>query len=55
MNLNMHNMSRIYKAWQDNMGNQNLANIDGPLMTAWTKHISVKYYWFRCMIKSVEI
>ena len=55
MNLNMDNMSRVSKAWEDNTGTQNLANSKGPLMTAQTKHISVKYHWFRSMIKSGEI
>ena len=34
MNLNMDNMSRVSKAWEDNTGTQNLANCKGPLMTA---------------------
>ena len=55
MNLNMTNMSRVSKAWEDNTGTQNLANCKGPLMTAQTKHILVKYHWTQSMIKLREI
>ena len=45
IHFNMNNVSRVSKAWEDNTGTQNLANSKGPLMTAQTKHILVKYHW----------
>ena len=37
------------------MGTQNLANSKGPLMTSRTKHIGIKYHWFRSKIIPNEI
>ena len=43
-------LSSVYKAWEDNTGAQNFGNSKGPLMTARTKHIGIKYHWFRSKI-----
>ena len=40
----------VSKVWEDNTGTQNLANSKEPLMTSCTKHIAIKYHWFRSMI-----
>lgn len=55
MNLDFSGTSTVSKAWEDNIGTQNLANSKGPLMTARTKHIGIKYYWFRSKIEPNEI
>ena len=33
--------------WEDNMGALTLANMELPRMTPRSKHIAVKYHWFR--------
>ena len=50
MNMNLKSVSQVPKTWEDNVGTQNLANSKGPLMTARTKHIGIKYHWFRSKI-----
>ena len=50
MNLDLKGVSTVSKAWEDNVGTQNLANSKGPLMTSRTKHIGIKYHWFRSKI-----
>ena len=44
MDFEMKGISRVYKAWQDNICTQKLVNSKGPLMTSRTKHISIKYH-----------
>ena len=39
MNMDLKSVSQVSKAWEDNVGTQNLANSKGPLMTSRTKHI----------------
>ena len=48
-------LSNVSKALEDNTGAQNLANSKGPLMTSRTKHIGIKYHWFRRKIIDGEI
>ena len=55
MSLDLKEASVISKSWEDNIGNQNLAKNKGSLMTAYTKHIRIKYHWFRPKIKPKEI
>ena len=55
MNYKLAKVSHVSKVWEDNTGTQNLANSKGPLMTSRTKHIGIKYHWFRSMIKPSEI
>ena len=50
MNYKLVKVSYVSKVWEDNTGTQNLANSKGPLMTSRTKHIAIKYHWFRSMI-----
>ena len=50
MNMDLKSVSQVSKAWEDNVGTQNSANSKGPLMTAKTKHIGIKYHWFRSKI-----
>ena len=49
----MYRMSAI--SWEDNTGTQNLANSKGPWMTTRTKHIGIKYHWFRSLIEPNKI
>ena len=55
MSLDSEEASTVSKAWEDNVGTQNLANSKGPLMTSRTKHTGIKYHWFRSKIKPDEI
>ena len=55
MEYDLQDISHVSKAWEDNTGTENLANSKGPLMTPRTKHIGIKYHWFRSMIKPKEI
>ena len=55
MNMNLKSVSQVSKAWEDNVGTQNLANSKGPRMTSWTKYIGIKFHWFRSKIQSNEI
>ena len=50
MSYKLNKVSHVSKVWEDNTGTQNLANSKGPLMTSRTKHIGIKYHWFRSMI-----
>ena len=51
MNYDLKSVSNVSKVWEDNVGTQNLANRKGPLMTSRTKHIGIKYHWFRSKIQ----
>ena len=55
MNMDHKSVSQVSKAWEDNVGTQNLANNKGPLMTSRTKHIGIKYHWFRSKIQPDSI
>ena len=55
MNMELKTVSTVSKAWEDNVGTQNLANSKGPLMTSRTKHIGIKYHWFRSLIQPDSI
>ena len=44
-------VSKVSKAWEDNVGTQNLANSEVPLMKSRTKYIGIKWHWFRSKIQ----
>ena len=48
-------LSLVSTVFEDNMGCLLLANSPLPNMTPRTKHIAVKYHWFRSHIKKNEI
>ena len=51
MDMDFKTVSKVSKFWEDNVGTQNLANSKGPLMTSRTKHVGIKYHWFRSQIQ----
>ena len=51
MKLDLDGVATVSKAWEDNIGTQNLANSKGPLMISRYKYICIKYRWFRSRIK----
>ena len=53
MELNV--VFQVPKAWEDNICTHKLENSTSPLMTPRTKHIDIKYSWFRSKIKPNEI
>ena len=50
MNFYLYITSNVSYIWEDNIVTQNLANRKGPFMTPQTKHIGIKYHWFRSKI-----
>ena len=42
MNLNLKSVSKVSKAWEDNVGTHHLVNSKDPLMTSRTKLIGTK-------------
>ena len=55
MHFDLKGVSNVATAWEDNIGAQNLATGKGPLMSSRTKHIGIKYHWFREMIQKSVI
>ena len=57
LNLERDDKTLISTVWEDNNGALGLAKKEAPLMTPRTKHIAIKYHWFRSKIVkgSVEI
>ena len=55
MNHDLKSVSNVSKVWKYNIGTQNLANSKGPLMMSRTKHIGIKYHWFRSKIQPNSI
>ncbi len=47
--------SKISTVWEDNAAAMILATTDPPRMTPRSKHIAVKYHWFRTKLKKGEI
>ena len=54
-NLDLNGVGIVSKAWEDNIGTQNLANSIGPLLLVRTKHIGIKNHWFRSKIELNKI
>jgi hypothetical protein len=48
--LEYDSSSSVSSVFEDNDGARKLADSKGPLMSPRTKHISVKYHWFRSKI-----
>ena len=55
MNLDLVGVATVSKAWENNIGTQNLAISKGLVMTHRTDYIGSKYHWFRSRINPVEI
>ena len=51
----LSDVAQVCKVWEDNYGTENLANSKGPLMMPRTKHIGIKYNWFRSRINPNKI
>ena len=51
VNYKLDKVSYVSMVWEDNTGTQNLANGKVSLMTSRTKHIGIKYHWFRSVIR----
>ena len=52
MNMDLKSVSQLSKAWEENVGTQNLSKSKGSPMTPRTKHIGIKYHWFISKIGS---
>ena len=55
MNFRLDGVYLVSKVWEDNVGAEDLANGKCPMMSPRTRHIEIKYHWFREMIKPNEI
>ena len=53
--LDLKGLGLVSKAWEGNIGTQNLANGQGSLVSSRTKHIAIKYHWFRSKVLPNEI
>ena len=47
MTFGLNGVSNMSMVWEDNIGAQKLANGKGPIMLSRTKHVGIKYHWFR--------
>ena len=54
-NLDLNGVRIVSKVGEDNIGTQKLENSKGSLLFARTKHISIKYHWFRSKIEPNKI
>jgi hypothetical protein len=55
LQLDRDDKTMVSTVWEDNNGALGLAKKEAPLMTPWTKHIAIKYHWFRSKIHSNSI
>ena len=55
LSLDLNDIVLVSKAWEDNIGTQNLSNSKGPLVSSRTKHIGIKYHWLRSNVSHKEI
>jgi hypothetical protein len=55
LNIERTQLTKVSTVWEDNNGALALANKEAPMMTPRSKHIAIKYHWFRDKIKPGEI
>ena len=46
MKYDLKSVSQVSKAWEENIGAQNLGNSKGSLMSSRETHIGITYHWF---------
>jgi hypothetical protein len=55
LNIERSQLTKVSTVWEDNNGALALANKEAPMMTPRSKHIAIKYHWFRDKIRPGEI
>jgi histone deacetylase 1/2 len=55
MNIARDEITKVCAVWEDNNAALKLANAQFPNMTPRTKHIAIKYHWFKSHIQEGEI
>jgi hypothetical protein len=55
LKIDRKELSKVCAVWEDNNAALKLANAQFPNMTPRTKHIAIKYHWFKSHIKQGEI
>jgi hypothetical protein len=55
LNIQRDEVTKVCAVWEDNNAALKLANAQFPNMTPRTKHIAIKYHWFKEHIKEGEI
>jgi len=55
LNIKRDEVTKVCAVWEDNNAALKLANAQFPNMTPRTKHIAIKYHWFKENIKEGEI
>jgi hypothetical protein len=51
LKLKVDQKSLLSTVWEDNQAAQNLATADPPRLTPRSKHLAIKYHWFRSKLK----
>jgi hypothetical protein len=47
LGISVPELSQISTVWEDNRAAQILAITNPPRLTPWSKHIAIRYHWFR--------
>jgi hypothetical protein len=55
LKIDRKELSKVCAVWEDNNAALKLANAQFPNMTPRTKHIAIKYHWFKSHLKQGEI
>jgi hypothetical protein len=55
LNIDRKEVTKVCAVWEDNNAALKLANAQFPNMTPRTKHIAIKYHWFKSHIKEGQI
>jgi hypothetical protein len=53
--IDRNETTKVCAVWEDNQAALKLANAQFPNMTPRTKHIAIKYHWFKSHIKEGDI
>jgi uncharacterized protein YacL (UPF0231 family) len=55
LHIKCNEVTKVCAIWEDNNAALKVANTQFPNMTPRTKHIAIKYHWFKENIKEGEI
>jgi hypothetical protein len=55
LNLHVDKKSLLSTVWEDNQAAQSLATADPPRLTPRSKHLAIKYHWFRSKLKAGQM
>jgi hypothetical protein len=55
LGVSRNEVSKVSAVWEDNNAARQLASSELPKMTPRTKHIAVKYHWFKAQVQPGEV